>query len=802
MNGGEPPASIARAMNIGKKTVYRYKRLFVQPDGTHVPVAPQFAEKVRLERGALLKISGWLHENPKLTLKEIREKLVEGEEYNTIEEVPHSTTIWRRLQEIGFQWSKPLYSDPRAKRDVIRYERCAFRKAQDDGLDPTTLLSIDETNFFFEQATRAWGTSAKPASLEKPKGKVPRRSLYATIGFEMGGDDGEPKAIIHWLLVPPRKSWRPLSDTIESLEIKDDERRQIKARLSPQLIEGLTNAGLRDELKRLGITSPQNSRASMKETLLRVFRSGSREGELRARGKGRPTLGGATVPPTGDARMVSEYLFSCLVPFLRGDGLRNDGGFECETTADEGVASCPDGGKLESAGVGALGGVQDLGGKSILWDSAPSHLPTTHRSITPFHEYARRKLGLAGVVHTPPYSPRFNPIELLFSYFKRYCRKHAPPTTEELVRRLREATENVTGQMIKGWFRKCGFLVPGEDPDQEREPDPNEGVQNRCTLPRTAKFEAREHVSCYSGDGVLRREKRRGHTTWSKYDDAVDEDDLRDLSVSKRQGVRPKKRVRIEACAPPEEGEARWTGLGPEPAGVEHGDHSHLWDDDQYYEVEAIVDERRAAGGGKEYLVKWRGFDESSNEWMPPERFSAGGNSLISNWRERLKRLEEQKRVQTELRVAMGGRKSAHGGGVVPVCRRKDLKHGMTVAIRAESDELPFYLAKILEVRTKEQKLKVHWYTSKKVDGTYQLEYAWPPKGKKGGGKPNVAVVWMHTVIDCVKSLEAKKKGKVERRELQRILRLAREAEMGGNSGSAAGSGGSGGGGGGAGVSH
>ena len=292
LNGGEPPASIARAMNIGKKTVYRYKRLFVQPDGTHVPVAPQFAAKVRLERGALLKISGWLQENPKLTLKEIREKLVEGEEYKTIEEVPHSTTIWRRLQEIGFQWSKPLYSDPRAKRDVIRYERCAFRKAQDDGLDPTTLLSIDETNFFFEQATRAWGTSAKPASLEKPKGKVPRRSLYATIGFEMGGDDGEPKAIIHWLLVPPRKSWRPLSDTIESLEIKDDERRQIKARLSPQLIEGLTNAGLRDELKRLGITSPQNSRASMKETLLRVFRSGSREGELRARGKGRPTLGG------------------------------------------------------------------------------------------------------------------------------------------------------------------------------------------------------------------------------------------------------------------------------------------------------------------------------------------------------------------------------------------------------------------------------------------------------------------------------------------------------------------------------
>ena len=171
LNGGEPPASIARAMNIGKKTVYRYKRLFVQPDGTHVPAAPQFAAKVRLERGALLKISGWLHKNQKLTLKEISEKLVEGEECKTIEEVPHSTTIWRRLQEIGFQWSKPLYSDPRAKRDVIRYERCAFRKAQDDGLDPTTLVSIDETNFVFEQATRPGEHRPNRRVSKSPRGK-------------------------------------------------------------------------------------------------------------------------------------------------------------------------------------------------------------------------------------------------------------------------------------------------------------------------------------------------------------------------------------------------------------------------------------------------------------------------------------------------------------------------------------------------------------------------------------------------------------------------------------------------------
>ena len=112
------------------------------------------------------------------------------------------------MQQLGFKWQKPRYSDPRAKRDRIQFERCCFRQAQQNGLDANgKILSFDESNFYFEQATRAWGSTHKPPVLEKPKGKIMRRALLATIGYiEIAGQT--PKAFIHWLLIPPRKSWR------------------------------------------------------------------------------------------------------------------------------------------------------------------------------------------------------------------------------------------------------------------------------------------------------------------------------------------------------------------------------------------------------------------------------------------------------------------------------------------------------------------------------------------------------------------------------------------------------------------
>jgi hypothetical protein len=63
-------------------------------------------------------------------------------------------------------------------------------------------------------------------------------------------------------------------------------------------------------------------------------------------------------------------------------------------------------------------------------------------------------------------------------------------------------------------------------------------------------------------NGKTRREKKRGSTRWGKYDDEeFKADELENISVTKRKAVRPRKRKKITACAPPEEGKTRFTGI-------------------------------------------------------------------------------------------------------------------------------------------------------------------------------------------------------------------------------------------------
>ena len=479
--------------------------------------------------------------------------------------------------------------------------------------------------------------------------------------------------------------------------------------------------------------------------------------------------------PTGNARMVSEYLYSCMVPFLKGEGLKNETGSECATTMDEGIESCPDGGKREYD--------PDLRETSVLWDSAPSHLPTTHTRITAFHKYAQEKLGMKGVLHTPPYSPFFNPVELLFSYVKRYVRKFAPPTTEELLVRIREATSKVDGKMIAGWFRKSGYLIPGEAP-REDPPDPNEGVENRCTLPSTAVFERREHVACYDEGGKLRREKKKGQKRWHTYDDEMEEGeeaDLRNISVTKRTAVRPKKRQKLGACAPPEEGKTRWTGIGPEPAGVEHAGYADLWDEDQYDAVEAIVGERRGVNNKAEYLVKWIGFDESYNEWLSADKFSAGFESMMRNWTERNRRVAERQELAGNAQAAREAEDSKKQAEITPRNRTVFKSGESIVAILAPRNaDRPFYLGKVLRTVGKE-KLEIQWYGSKTVDSTYNAEYKkGAARGKGSSGKaqavPHTATVWRHAVLDHA-VLSNKTKGKLGASELKRLLLLANQSQ-------------------------
>ena len=217
LGGGQTPRSIAETLHVGLKTVYRLRRAFRQPDGSFQAVAANMATKQAFTREQLVECAGWLQEEPKLTLAELLDKAVAEGFFANVGEAPDESTLWRNLKRMGFKWKQPKYSDPRAKRGVVQFERCEFRRFQDNGLDPTTLLSMDESNFhIWDQPRRAWGTVAKPATLEKPKGKTMRNSVYATIGFKM--INGEAKALIHWVFLHPRKTWHPLPDTIQPYE--------------------------------------------------------------------------------------------------------------------------------------------------------------------------------------------------------------------------------------------------------------------------------------------------------------------------------------------------------------------------------------------------------------------------------------------------------------------------------------------------------------------------------------------------------------------------------------------------------
>ena len=76
LTGGQTAKSIASTLGLSVKTVYRLRKQFKQPDGSLEAVAASNAPKQAFNREQLVEISQWLTAEPKLTLKELREKAV------------------------------------------------------------------------------------------------------------------------------------------------------------------------------------------------------------------------------------------------------------------------------------------------------------------------------------------------------------------------------------------------------------------------------------------------------------------------------------------------------------------------------------------------------------------------------------------------------------------------------------------------------------------------------------------------------------------------------------------------------
>ncbi|MFN2456366.1 MAG: IS630 family transposase [Pyrinomonadaceae bacterium] len=78
-----------------------------------------------------------------------------------------------------------------------------------------------------------------------------------------------------------------------------------------------------------------------------------------------------------------------------------------------------------------------------------------------FH-YSERAISLieaagARVLHTPTYSPDFNPIEECISKIKETLRSLKARTKRRLYNALAKAIEKVTADDILGWFKHCGY---------------------------------------------------------------------------------------------------------------------------------------------------------------------------------------------------------------------------------------------------------------------------------------------------------------------------------------------------------
>ena len=69
-------------------------------------------------------------------------------------------------------------------------------------------------------------------------------------------------------------------------------------------------------------------------------------------------------------------------------------------------------------------------------------------------------------------------------------------------------------------------------------------------------------------------------------------------------------------------------------------------------------------------------------------------------------------------------------------------------------------------------KLTVHWWGSKKIDGTWSTEFL--SKKGKGHAGPYTGSIWKEAVLDVLSSFKGKK-GKIEKKQLEEIIKLVNE---------------------------
>ena len=95
-------------------------------------------------------------------------------------------------------------------------------------------------------------------------------------------------------------------------------------------------------------------------------------------------------------------------------------------------------------------------GDVVVMDNLPSHRVA----------HVRRLIESAGatLLYLPPYSPDYNPIEMIWSKVKRLLRSAAARTIDALHDAFGAAMDAVTPDDIRGCFRHCGYATTSGAP--------------------------------------------------------------------------------------------------------------------------------------------------------------------------------------------------------------------------------------------------------------------------------------------------------------------------------------------------
>jgi transposase len=65
----------------------------------------------------------------------------------------------------------------------------------------------------------------------------------------------------------------------------------------------------------------------------------------------------------------------------------------------------------------------------------------------------------AELLYLPPYSPDFNPIEMMWSKIKAFLRKIKARSEDKLNEAISNAFKTILASDAKGWFKACGYVL-------------------------------------------------------------------------------------------------------------------------------------------------------------------------------------------------------------------------------------------------------------------------------------------------------------------------------------------------------